>query len=142
MTPDALAALHRSCFTTPRPWSETEFAALLADPLVFMVAADAPCYGFALGRAVAGEAELLTLAVLPALRRQGLGRSLLAAFEARAAEAGASDAFLEVASDNGAALALYQSAGWQRRGLRRGYYCHPDGASVDAVVMGKPLRGG
>lgn len=142
MTPDALAALHRACLTTPRPWSGTEFAALLTDPLVFMVTSGLPLAGFALGRAVAGEAELLTLAVLPALQRQGIGRGLLAAFETRAADSGASDAFLEVAADNTAATMLYAGAGWQRRGLRRGYYRQPDGTAVDAIVMGKTLRTG
>lgn len=134
-----LAALHSAAFITPRPWSEAELAALLADPLIFAMTTGDPLAGFALGRSVAGEAELLTLAVAPMRRRQGLARDLLEVFEERAVQSGATDAFLEVAADNSAAIALYDGAGWQRHGMRRGYYRQPDGARIDALVMGKRL---
>lgn len=127
-----MAALHAACFTRPRPWSGAEFAGLLADAAVFAVTRPG---GFVLGRAVLDEAELLTIAVDPALRRQGAGRALLAAFEAAAAARGASRAFLEVAADNVAALALYHGAGWAEAGRRRGYY----GPGIDALVLAKPL---
>jgi hypothetical protein len=71
MTPADLAALHARCFRTPPPWSAADFATFVADPLAFLlVEGDA---GFLLGRAVAGEAELLTLAVAPESRRRGWG---------------------------------------------------------------------
>ena len=66
MTPKALAQLHAACFTTPRPWAADEFAALLATPGILLLTADD---GFLLGRVAAGEAELLTLAIDPALHR-------------------------------------------------------------------------
>jgi [ribosomal protein S18]-alanine N-acetyltransferase len=112
MTPADLARLHAACFTMPRPWGAAEFADLLASPLVFLVAEPA---GFALGRAVADEAELLTLAVDPSARRQGSGRRLLTKFEAEAASRGATSAFLDVAAGNDAARALYLSAGRRMR---------------------------
>ncbi|PKP84529.1 MAG: ribosomal-protein-alanine N-acetyltransferase [Alphaproteobacteria bacterium HGW-Alphaproteobacteria-2] len=137
MNPEALARLHARAFTgAPRPWSAAEFNALLAAPGVQLAAADA---GFALIRVVAGEAELLTLAVAPEARRRGLGRALLARAEARAAESGAVEMFLEVAADNAAALALYAAAGYARAGLRRGYYHPASGAAVDALVLRKAL---
>jgi ribosomal-protein-alanine N-acetyltransferase len=73
------------------------------------------------------------------MRRQGIGARLLAAFEARAAAAGAAEAWLETAADNAAARALYAAAGWQERGRRRGYFRRGDGTATDAVVMAKPL---
>ena len=136
MTPEALAALHAACFATPRPWSAAEFAALLATPGVFL---RGDSRGFVLGRAVAGEAELLTLAVAPEERRQGLGRALLVAFEVEAREAHAETAFLEVAAANVAARALYAGAGWAETGRRRGYYRLPGGGADDAVVMTRAL---
>lgn len=139
MTPAALAALHARCFTVPRPWGEGEFAGFLDDPLAFLlVEGDA---GFLLGRAVAGEAELLTLAVAPEARRRGLGRKLVARFVYQARLRGAETAFLEVASDNAAARALYARCGFAESGLRRGYYRGPDGVAVDAVVMARGLAG-
>lgn len=137
MTPFDLAALHARAFDTPRPWSAAEFADFLADPLIFLLTeGDA---GFLLGRAVAGEAELLTLAVAPEARRRGLGRKLLERFLYQARLRGAATAFLEVADANAAAQALYRNAGFARAGRRRGYYVGPAGQVQDALVLRRPL---
>ena len=56
-----------------------------------------------------------------------------------AAETRAEAMFLEVAADNAPAIGLYQSAGFARVGLRKGYYPHPDGAK-DALVMRRALN--
>lgn len=137
MTPAALAALHARSFVTPRPWTEAEIARLLADPLVFLlVEGDA---GFLMGRAVAGEAELLTLAVAPEARRRGLGRKLVSRFLYQARLRGAESAFLEVSEENAAARALYARAGFAEVGRRRGYYRDPHGRAVDAVVLRRLL---
>ena len=136
MTPEALAKLHAACFVTPRPWSAAEIADLAASPLTF-VSGDVA--GFVMGRVIADEAELLTSAVAPEARRRGRGAALLAEFEATARARGAATAFLEVAADNAAALALYLGAGWQRAGRRRGYYRRPEGTPVDAEILSKAL---
>jgi ribosomal-protein-alanine N-acetyltransferase len=137
MTPAALAALHGRCFTTPRPWTEPEFAGFLADPLAFvLVEGDS---GFVLGRVVAGEAEVLTLAVAPEARRRGLGRKLLARFIYQARLRAAETAFLEVAAGNAAARALYLTAGFAESGRRRNYYHSPDDMPDDAIVMARRL---
>ena len=145
MTPPALSALYRAAFPDARPWSPEEFAEMLARPETVLVKAKqgfAPGFalGFALGRVVADEAELITLAVHPGARRRGLGRWLLAAFEARAGARGARRAFLEVAADNGPAVALYLQAGWRESGRRKGYYPRRDQPAVDALTLQKPLQ--
>lgn len=136
MRPEDLARLHAACFTTPRPWSAAEFSDLLASRFVFLETAPA---GFVLGRVIADEAELLTIAVDPAARRQGTGSALLAAFCHGAAARGAATAFLEVAADNGPARALYARGGWAESGRRRGYYQPPGGAPVDALILTRAL---
>jgi ribosomal-protein-alanine N-acetyltransferase len=137
MTPEAMAALHRRCFgDAPRPWSAEEFADMLARPEVF--AASEAGTGFAVGRAAAGEAELLTLAVAPEARRAGLGRRLLAAFEREARARGAETAFLEVAEGNAPAAALYAAAGYACAGRRKDYY-GPAGRRLSAMVLRKAL---
>lgn len=138
MTPAAMAALHAVAMTTPRPWSAAEFAALLADPATFAVGGAA---GFAIGRVVVDEAELLTLAVDLDRRRSGVGRSCLAAYETEARSRGGTVSHLEVAADNGAAIALYESAGYRLTGVRTGYFAHPDGGRVDARLYRKELAG-
>lgn len=133
MTPETLAALHARAFAGQgRAWSAAEFAGLLAGPGVF-VAGDSRA--LALGRVVAGEAELLTLATDPSCRREGRARACLATFEAAARARGAEAVFLEVAEDNAAALSLYERAGFSRMARRKGYYA----GGRDAIVMRKPL---
>lgn len=134
MTPAALAQLHARAFTVPRPWTAPEIAALLDSPHVLLLA-DPAGRGFLMGRVVADEAEVLTIAVAPEARRQGIGADLMARFLAQAAARGAAVAHLEVAADNAAAIALYARAGFAAAGRRRGYFVTPDGARIDALTM-------
>lgn len=137
MTPEALASLHARAFTdTPRPWTAAEFAAFLAEPTTILAARPE---GFAVGRVAGPEAELLTLAVDPDARRRGVGRGLVAAFEAEAAARGAVEALLEVAVTNRPARGLYAALGYAQVGRRRRYYCRPEAPPVDALVLAKPL---
>jgi ribosomal-protein-alanine N-acetyltransferase len=129
-----LADLHAQAFD--RPWSEAEIADLLRGAGVIAFAAAG---GFILVRTVGGEAEVLTLAVAPASRRRGLGRALVDGAVAGAGASGAEAIFLEVAADNAAALALYNAAGFERVGLRRGYYPRVEGLAVDALTLRRAL---
>ena len=95
--------------------------------------------GFALGRVAGPEAELLTLAVHPRARRRGLGRALVAAFEAEAAARGAAEVLLEVAATNHAARALYARLGYVAVGRRPGYYRRAGAPPVDALVLRRGL---
>lgn len=135
MTPEALAALHARCFDRPPPWSAGAFADMLSLPGSFLILRPS---GFLVGRTAAGEAELLTLAVTPEARRQGLGRALCSAFATAAGGRGASAAFLEVAAGNAAARALYAGCGWAEAGRRPGYY----GPGQDALILRLDLGAG
>ncbi|MGR3637752.1 MAG: GNAT family N-acetyltransferase [Shimia sp.] len=133
----ALAALHAAAFSDTRAWSADEFSSLLSSPHCFCVSDDG---GFALGRCIADESELLTLAVHPDRRRNGLGRTLLQAFESKSQMRGATRAFLEVAEDNTAALALYQASGYQITANRPDYYRRDNGSQIAASLMEKTLN--
>lgn len=132
MTPDQLAAIHAASFTTPRPWTADEFAGFLSSRLVFLLEEPG---GFLLGRVIADEAELLTLAVAPEHRRNGSGGRLVQGFLDEAAARGAASAFLEVAEGNAPARALYARAGFVESGRRPAYYHHTDGRSEAAIIM-------
>lgn len=131
---DALASVHARAFD--HAWSGPEIAELLdgSGGFALLVEGDAPL-GFILCRAIGGEAEILTLAVDPAARRRGLARALVEAAAGAARMAGAEALFLEVAHDNGPAIALYEGAGFTRAGLRRGYYDRGAAGRADAWVM-------
>jgi len=136
VTPAALAGIHAACFSTPRPWSAAEFAALLAAEGAILAAESR---GFLLARTLLDEAEILTLAVLPEARRQGIASRLLSRFSAAAIERGVKTVFLEVAADNAAALALYTRAGFSPTALRKGYYTCTGRAPVDAIILSRSL---
>ncbi len=113
-----------------------EFAELLEKPTSILISQAA---GFALGRVVADEAEILTIAVLPDKQRNGIGRALLVGLETAAKSAGAADIFLEVSQINLAAIGLYQHAGFTQTGLRKGYYTIKNGTPVNGLILSKRL---
>jgi ribosomal-protein-alanine N-acetyltransferase len=133
-----LAGLHAQSFE--KAWDAGALAALLEGPGVFAFHAAS---GFVLARAAAGEAEILTLAVTPAARRRGLGRVLMQEAAAHAAMLGAQTMFLEVGSENAAALALYHGLGFEQAGSRKGYYIGVSGTGGDALLLkaALPLTG-
>ena len=136
---DALMPFEREMFGT-EAWTRGSYRAELADTRSRYYLAAEGAAGELLGWAgvlVLGEsAEILTVGVVPAGRRQGTARRLVAALLAEAVRRGAVEAFLEVRVDNAAARALYAGEGFTEIGLRRGYY---DAGRVDAVTMRKGL---
>lgn len=139
---DVAANLHAGAMSDP--WDAAAWADFIADPLIVALGTGDPMgagetpVGVILIRAVAGEAEILTIAVAKAARRHGLGARLLAGGLEAAASRGAKTAFLEVAVDNIAAISLYSAAGFIEIGRRHGYYRRPDG-TVDALRMSAPV---
>ena len=136
-----MAAVHAASFD--EAWSVEDIRAVLAGPGGFGLVVRAPgtevVVAFVLARAIADEAEVLTLAVDPAHRRAGAGQALVEAVAIAAAAAGARSLFLEVASDNAAALAIYRAAGFTQTGRRPDYYRRPGGAA-DALVLRRDLN--
>lgn len=136
---EVLHALHASAFD--QSWGAAEIERLMRIMGGFAILAEeAHPQGFVLARTVADEAEILTLAVAPAHRRQGVGRLLVDAAAAEASRRGARTMFLEVAEDNPGAIALYEAADFQAAGLRRAYYARPNAAPADALVLRRALN--
>ncbi len=125
----AMAAMHAAAFPPSECWDAAAIAAQLALPGVFGLLD--PAGGMVLARAAADEAEILTLAVVPAARRRGIARTLLEAAAARVALAGGRAMFLEVSAANAPARALYELSGYREVGRRKRYYA--DGS--DALVL-------
>jgi ribosomal-protein-alanine N-acetyltransferase len=91
--------------------------------------------GYALAAQIEREAEIRSLAVAPLHRRSGVARRLLDALLACQRARGVRDVLLEVRASNRAALGLYAGAGFERRGLRPGYYADGEGAIVMGVTL-------
>lgn len=124
-----LAAIHAEAFPPAEAWGVDAISLQLALAGVFGLLDGRG--GILLARVAAQDAEVLTLAVRPGARRQGIARTLLRAAIAEARARGATALFLEVATTNVAARALYQQAGLGEVGKRRRYYA--DGS--DAIVL-------
>lgn len=137
-TPDpaTMAAVHAAAYRLDRPWTLAEFQSLTASPHVFALG---DARAFVLARVIADEAEVLTIATHPDHRRKGLARALLGRFHEAARLRGATGAFLEVAADNAAALALYLSEGYRQSGQRRAYYHRAEGPAADALLLVRAL---
>lgn len=127
-----VARIERRCFSTP--WAERTFRGLLRRPSTVVTAAvlDGGVVGYSVLWRARGKAELGNLAVEPAFRRHGIGRTLLEAVLeiTRQGEIGA--LFLEVRESNGAARGLYETYGFKVVGVRPCYYVSP---VEDALVM-------
>jgi ribosomal-protein-alanine N-acetyltransferase len=132
---EAMAAAHVRAFAH-KAWREDEFEDLLEGEGIFGFLADddAPL-GLILCRVAAGEVEILTVGVTPDARRRGVALALMIAGLDQAREAGAGEAFLEVAVDNEGAIALYELMGFARAGLRKAYYDRGPEGFADALVM-------
>ncbi len=129
----AMALLHSLAFAPRERWSADAIGLQLG--LLGAFGWIAPAGGMVLARAIADEAEVLTLAVDPAVQRQGLGCALLQQAFTTARERGAHAIFLEVAADNAPARALYEASDFAKVGRRAGYY--PGGG--DALVLKRLL---
>ena len=94
--------------------------------------------GFSLYRTIAGEAELLLLAVAPDRQRRGIGQRLLDQFVDCARTAGATRVHLEV-RDGNPAVQMYRLAGFKPAGRRPNYYRGNDGRQFDALTFAYSL---
>lgn len=136
MDVDALCELEKGLFLNDA-WSRELFVDEISHPFSYYLVAEegAEIVGYAGLRAApenAGQGDIQTLAVIPDMRGQGLGRKLLGQLLDEAERRGVNALFLEVRADNPVAIALYDSVGFHEIDRRHGYY-QPDG--VDAVVM-------
>ena len=119
-------------------WTAPQCAGLLPMSGVWLSLAreDDIVVGFALGRVVRDEAELLLLAVGRSSQRKGIGQMLLDRFAAVAASKGAEQLHLEVREGNHA-VSLYSRNGYREVGRRRNYYSGRDGQLFDALTLAK-----
>ena len=131
---DRLAYLEAVSFQDAWDWDS--LARELADPRTTLLVASRDPAGkpdaYAIFRQIADEAELLRVGVAPDERRHGLARALILEGLGRLRNGEVQVCFLEVRIDNVAAITLYESLGFGRAGLRRGYY--RDG--TDALILG------
>ena len=134
MSAQNLETIHRKSGYPHRIWSASEYDTLLEDPRTVLVQ---DSYCFAIGQLVAGEAELLMIAVAQEHQGKGLGRRSLNIFEEVMITKGATCCFLEVAKTNISACTLYEAEGFDVISTRKAYYQLGKNNRVDALIMQK-----
>ena len=135
---EALVRLEESAFSIDR-FSRRSFRYLLskanAETLLAEIDGNAVGYAMLLFNVGTSLARLYSIAVLPEYQGQGLGSELLNLAEEKAREHDCIGLRLEVRSDNGNAIGIYEKHGYKRIGSAKNYY--EDG--MDAVRMEKNL---
>ncbi len=124
-----------------RGWSDGEIERMLLDrgTVAHRATVRRALEGFILSRLVAGEAEILSVAVASARRGRGLARALLNLHLRRLAGLGVRAVFLEVDEHNEPARRLYRRAGFREVGRRPGYYQQGRERPTAALVLRRDL---
>lgn len=121
------------------PWSEKTFATNQGERyLNYRLDIQGEMAAFAITQVVLDEATLFNIAVDPAYQRRGLGRQLLEHLISELETRGVLTLWLEVRASNVAAIALYESLGFNEATIRRNYYPTKEGRE-DAIIMALPL---
>jgi ribosomal protein S18 acetylase RimI-like enzyme len=132
---DALVALEQHCFDGDR-LSRRSLRRMITNANAGLLVDDAlRGYALVLFRAGSLAARLYSVAVAPVARGSGLGTALMHAVEQAAHDRGCNAMRLEVRQDNQAALALYETLGYRRTGMKPDYYDD----HMAAVCMEKSL---
>ena len=124
-----LADLHKLCFPH-KPWTANDFGDLKKSGCEIVASEN----GFIVWRAVADEAEIITIGVHPDARGAGIATAMLTLMESEIKKAGVKKIFLEVSAENAPAIALYKKYGFTQNGRRPKYY---DG--IDAILMQREI---
>lgn len=126
----ALEAIENACFHAP--WSEKMLREELGKGIFLVAERDGQAVGYVGCQTVLDEGYITNVAVSPDCRRQGIARALIAELTDEARAQALAFVTLEVRASNVPAIALYESAGFVRVGVRKNFYIVP---TEDAVLM-------
>lgn len=136
---DRLLRIEQNSFSAP--WTRKMFEVELnGNPFSYLFAARSIYDGHASGEIVGyvcfwvvfDEVRVMTLAVEPSARRQGIAGELVRFMLTFGRAHGAVRAILEVRASNLAARGLYEQMGFRQTAIRTKYYTNP---TEDAILM-------
>ena len=131
---EAVRAAYIESVCLDTAWSEAQISDLPNYAVYIGAFSDGSMCGIASVYLIAGEAEIMNIAVLPEYRRNGVGDALMHTVFSIAREKGCTAATLEVADGNIGAISLYEKHNFVVSGRRKGFY-----KGVDALNMEKTL---
>lgn len=123
-----IANLERLCFSAP--WNEKAITETMQGESIFLVAEEnGKTCGYIGSYYCHPEGYITNVAVMPEMRRRGIGRELIKELIVRGRELSLSFWTLEVRESNKGAIALYSSLGFQKVGRRPRFYRDPEEAA-------------
>jgi ribosomal-protein-alanine N-acetyltransferase len=127
----AVLAIEQASF--PQPWTSTAFRNEFKNPYsrLWVLEESTLVIGYICTWFIDDEGQIVNVAVLPAYRRQGIGRSLVQYALQEAKKQGVLSLSLEVRSSNFSAVNLYRSFGFEGVAVRKRYYENGE----DALLM-------
>ncbi len=124
--------LEKQCLSTA--WSMEQISSL-PEYAVYIAAFDGDSLcGIASMYIIAGEGQIMNVAVSPSFRRRGIALGLMNELISRAVTEKCLNITLEVAEDNDSAISLYKKCGFIDVGRRKGFY-----DQRDALIMEKTI---
>ncbi|MBO4325414.1 MAG: ribosomal protein S18-alanine N-acetyltransferase [Lachnospiraceae bacterium] len=129
----AVADLERRCFS--EPWSEESLTDVLGRPeFRYLIACEGDkMLGYGGFYVAADEASITNIATEPEARGRGVAGNVIEAIIKEAAGMGAQTIYLEVRAGNEKAIRVYERCGFERLGVRKGFYDKP---KEDAYIYG------
>ncbi len=126
------AQIENICLDTA--WSESQIASI-PDYAFYIVAEwEGEILGCGSIYCIAGEGQIMNIAVGPNFRGLGIGKGLMQKLEDCAITRDCEIISLEVAENNQSAIGLYEKCGYTEIGRRKGFY-----RGIDAIMMEKKL---
>ena len=129
----AVADLERRSFS--EPWSEESLTDVLGRPeFRYLIACEGDkMLGYGGFYVAADEASITNIATEPEARGRGVAGTVIEAIIKEAAGMGAQTIYLEVRAGNEKAIRVYERCGFERLGVRKGFYDKP---KEDAYIYG------
>ena len=127
-----IAEIYAACIPEKkRPWNANDFQELKNSGCEIIASQNS----FIVWRVTGPEAEIISIGVLPDVRRTGTASALMQLMENDAKKNGAKTIFLEVDEANFPAISLYSKCGFSNIGTRPHYYENGN----DAIIMSKDI---
>ena len=136
---DKLFQIEQQCFDQ-EAFTKHQIAYLLSDYNTIALCAkiDSAIAGFIIGQIeIENETlfgHIITINVVPAFRKKGIGSKMLKEIETLLKQKGISECHLEVREDNSTALKLYQNSGYQKIGKLEKYYGKAHGLYLRKIL--------
>ncbi len=126
-----------SSFITP--WRLPQFIDELSNPYshIWGLVENDALIGYICFWIIGDEIHILNLAIRPDMRGKGMAKLLLKKLIEMAKEKDISNIWLEVRISNNRAISLYKSIGFEKVGIRKGYYSD---THEDAIIMALNLK--